>query len=156
MMWCNISTHLVLTPLQWSLSVSDNEHVKIHLRITSRSAALLMLIIKLTSDSSVGNISLLNTSSHILTHSFTHKRTPTRAYAFICILNENHFKISQVRRDSSPRNENDVIIYSPFVSMLHEFLSSSKHQIRCLKKYSKSYDERKKLTKFRNHLNVSK
>lgn len=106
MMRCNISTLVVLTPLQWSLSVSDNEHVKIHLRITSRSAALLMLIIKVTFISSVGNISLLATSSHILTHKIalihtqahTHTCTCIHAFVFalekrfICIQKANPFK----------------------------------------------------------------
>lgn len=104
--WCNISTLLVLTPLQWSLSVGDNEHVKIHLRITPRSTALAMLIIKVTFISSVGNISLLSTSSHILTHKITlihtkaHTHTCTCIYAFvfdlekrfICIQKANPFK----------------------------------------------------------------
>lgn len=83
--WCNISTLLVLTPLQWSLSVGDNEHVEIHLRITPRSMALPMLIIKVTFISSVGNISLLSTSSHILTHKITLIHTEAHTHMCTCI-----------------------------------------------------------------------
>lgn len=102
MIWCNISTLLVLTTLHWSLSVSDNEHVKIHLRITPRSTALPMLIIKVTFISSVGNISLLSTSSHILTHKITLIHTQAHTHTcrcihtlekwFICIQKANPFK----------------------------------------------------------------